>query len=208
MNALSKLKNVIRSLNKPLEWLDKAPVIAQLFVLDFLILLALPEWVYPDLGLWRGFSLHGAFAWFSSMHMHGNFLHLLGNFTFMAPFAWYLERKLGAKRFIVLYHVYGFGSGLLWMFSGFYEGPGWAIGSSGAACGVVMAALLLAMQESVYLRVFAGLLAISLFSQQLLMSFISMVVPLGIAFVAHLGGICMALFAPHFWPALYKKTRK
>ncbi len=76
------------------------------------------------------------FTWFSSMFLHGGWLHILGNMWFLHIFGDNVEDRLGRTRFIVLYLSGGLVAGLAQVISS----PGSAmpmVGASGAISAVV-----------------------------------------------------------------------
>lgn len=75
-------------------------------------------------------------TWFSSMFLHGGWLHILGNMWFLHIFGDNVEDRLGRSRFIVLYLSGGLIAGLAQVMSD----PGSAVpmvGASGAISAVV-----------------------------------------------------------------------
>ena len=75
-------------------------------------------------------------TWFSSMFLHGGWLHILGNMWFLHIFGDNVEDRLGRTRFLVLYLSGGLVAGLAQVISS----PGSAVpmvGASGAISAVV-----------------------------------------------------------------------
>ncbi len=76
------------------------------------------------------------FAFFSSMFLHGGWLHLLGNMWTLWIFGDNVEDRLGRGKFILLYLASGVAAGLMHI----YSNPGSevpTIGASGAVAGVM-----------------------------------------------------------------------
>jgi membrane associated rhomboid family serine protease len=71
---------------------------------------------------------------------HANLQHLLGNFTFMAPYGIYLERKIGVKNFLAFFFVTGIMAAVVFWVSN--PNAYGLVGSSGSAFGVFTAACL------------------------------------------------------------------
>ena len=71
---------------------------------------------------------------------HANLPHFVGNYAFMAPYAVYLESKIGRRDFVVFYFIVGIMSAVVFWLSG-ATAVG-LIGSSGSAFGVFTAACL------------------------------------------------------------------
>ncbi len=73
---------------------------------------------------------------FSSMFLHGGWLHLLGNMLFLFVFGRSVEDRFGHLRFLFLYFVAGMGAALLHIFLN--AGSRYpTIGASGAIAGVL-----------------------------------------------------------------------
>jgi len=73
---------------------------------------------------------------FTSMFMHGGWLHLLGNCWFLWIFADNVEDRLGHIRFLLFYLLCGLGAGILhFLFNAGSLLP--AVGASGAISGIL-----------------------------------------------------------------------
>lgn len=135
--------------------------------------------------LWRFVTL------FTHMVSHGNWEHLIGNFSFGAPFMIYLEHKLkDTKKFVRLFFAIGFCSLVFQcIFNLFtpFQSAG-LIGSSGAIFGLVGAALMLYDGPRPLMAVAKSLAIFYLYSQfQLALA--SLYWPMGVAYAAHFGGL-------------------
>ena len=77
-----------------------------------------------------------ATTFFSSMFMHGDWFHLLGNMVWLIIFGIAMERYWGALRFSVAYLVSGLGAGLLFILADPDSGVP-LVGASGAIAGIM-----------------------------------------------------------------------
>jgi membrane associated rhomboid family serine protease len=78
---------------------------------------------------------------FTSMFVHGNFMHVFGNMIFLFVFGDDIEEALGHWRFLGFYLACGIGAGLAFVASDPSSTTG-LIGASGAVAGVIAAYLL------------------------------------------------------------------
>jgi membrane associated rhomboid family serine protease len=78
---------------------------------------------------------------FTSMFLHGGWLHLLGNMLFLWVFGRNLEDLIGGTRFLIFYVLCGLAAGAAQVLASFYS-PGPIIGASGAIAGVMGAYLI------------------------------------------------------------------
>jgi membrane associated rhomboid family serine protease len=78
---------------------------------------------------------------FTSMFVHGNFMHVFGNMIFLFVFGDDIEEALGHWRFLGFYLACGIGAGLVFVLSDPSSTVG-LIGASGAVSGVIAAYLL------------------------------------------------------------------
>jgi membrane associated rhomboid family serine protease len=76
------------------------------------------------------------FPLFSSMFVHGGWLHLIGNMWFLWVFGDNIEDRLGHFRFLLFYLAAGIGSGLIHTFFN-WSSTLPAVGASGAISGVL-----------------------------------------------------------------------
>ena len=105
--------------------------------------------ITPDLTFPVSLSL------FSSMFMHGGFLHLLGNMLYLWIFGDNVEDKLGHIRFVIFYII----SGLIASFSYIITAPGSnvpMVGASGAISGVLGAYFLKFPKARILTLIFFG----------------------------------------------------
>ena len=133
---------------------------------------------------------------YTSMFMHANLLHILGNMYFLWVFGDNVEDRVGTLKYIVLYFSFGILAGLAHIFA--TSRPDIPVlGASGAISGILGGYLLLYPKARIKLfsMIFFRPIAITLpiwfylgvwfFGQQVL--YASMGVP-GIAWYAHIGG--------------------
>ena len=79
---------------------------------------------------------------FSSMFLHGGWLHILGNMLFLFVFGIHVERSMGGLRYLVFYLMCGLGANALEIIASAGSNlPG--LGASGAISGVLAGYLLL-----------------------------------------------------------------
>ena len=78
---------------------------------------------------------------FTSMFLHGGWLHILGNMLFLWVFGRNVEDLIGGSRFLALYLVSGIAAGIVHVITNAYS-PLPTIGASGAIAGVMGAYLI------------------------------------------------------------------
>jgi membrane associated rhomboid family serine protease len=139
-------------------------------------------------------------AWatvFSSMFLHGGWMHFLGNMGYLWIFGDNVEASLGHKRYLVFYLLCGVAAAL----SQSLAAPGSQvpmIGASGAIAGVLGAYLVLHPRSNIKVLIFFGIITIInvpafivlgfWFGGQLLSSAAADPGAPGVAFLAHIGG--------------------
>jgi len=139
------------------------------------------------------------FNFLSSMFMHGDFGHILGNMLFLWIFGDNIENLIGHFRFLVFYLVCGFAAAVAQI----VMGPDSIIpmlGASGAISGVLGAYLLLFPTRRVRALIFRiyttvpAYVALGLWiGFQLLMGFLTPSGSGGVAYAAHIGGFIAGL---------------
>jgi membrane associated rhomboid family serine protease len=151
-------------------------------------------------------------AWatiFTSMLMHGGWLHLGGNMLFLWIFGDNVEDSMGHTRFLVFYLLCGLAAGLTQA----YVSPDSVIpmvGASGAISGILGAYLLLHPQATVRTLVFLGFFVTIIHVPALIVLGLWFIVqfwsaaaaPLdepGVAFWAHVGGFVAGLILVLFF---------
>jgi membrane associated rhomboid family serine protease len=149
---------------------------------------------------------------FTSMFLHGSWMHLLGNMWFLWLFGNNVEDAMGRLRFVVFYLVCGLAAALLQVVTDRTSGIP-MVGASGAISGVMGGYLILYPRVRVFAVIPLGFLLTSIalpawmmLAYWLLLQFVSGLTVLGaetgggVAFWAHVGGfvagvILIKLFA-------------
>jgi len=143
------------------------------------------------------------FTAFSSMFMHGGWMHLIGNMLFLWIFGNNVEDYFGAVRFLIFYLVSGLAAiGLYTLFGPNSQIP--LVGASGAIAGVMGAYLVLHPKAKItclfffffiqFLVLPAKVVLGIWFGYQLLMSLIGSSSGGGVAWMAHVGGFVFGWF--------------
>src|SRR5262245_41019232 len=94
------------------------------------------RWLDPRWARHAGLPPRDFWPFLTSMFLHGNWLHLLGNVWALWIFGDNVEDRLGSLRFLVFYVLCGLGAGLLHFVSNPYSRVP-TIGASGAIAGVM-----------------------------------------------------------------------
>lgn len=151
------------------------------------------------------FGLHALATLFTSMFLHGGFMHVLGNMLYLWIFGNNVEDTMGRLKFTIFYLLCGVLAGLAQVAAGpNSEIP--AIGASGAIAGVLGAYLVLFPRARVATLIFLGIFARTAnlpailvlgfwFVLQLLNGVLSMSTfeSGGVAWFAHIGGFVAGL---------------
>ncbi|MEW6739348.1 MAG: rhomboid family intramembrane serine protease [Nitrospirota bacterium] len=155
--------------------------------------------------------IHPVFTVFTSMFLHGGFLHLAGNMLYLWIFGNNIEDSIGHFRFILFY-----------LFSGIVAAYGHAltesqstipmIGASGAVSGILGAYLLLFPHAKVYTILFFGFFwqivripAIVVIGFWIVIQIINGIVSKGtlnqggVAWFAHIGGFLAGILTIKLW---------
>ena len=149
---------------------------------------------------------------FSSMFLHGGFMHLIGNMLFLWIYGNNIEDAMGHTKFLLFYFICGVAAAL----SQALVTPNSAIpmiGASGAVSGVLSAYLLLYPKARVstlififffitVIRIPAGILILIWFATQLINANLTDPNSPGVAWFAHIGGFLMGIL---LLPFLKKK---
>ena len=164
-------------------------------------------------------------AWqtaFTSMFLHGSFLHILGNMVFLAIFGPTVEDTVGRVRYLVLYLA----GGLAALAAQVLAGPGSlapTLGASGAIAGVLGAYIVLYPRARVLSLVFIVFVvtivevrAVYLlgfwFLEQLYFGAAGLASPIGggegVAYFAHVGGFLFGLLAIRLFAAGRRPQRR
>ncbi|MBA3809711.1 MAG: rhomboid family intramembrane serine protease [Solirubrobacterales bacterium] len=152
---------------------------------------------------------------FTSMFLHGSFLHIFGNMLFLAIFGPNVEDRVGRARFIAFYLL----GGLVALAAQVLVGPsstGPTLGASGAIAGVLGGYILLYPRARVLTLIFivffvtiVEIPALALlgfwFVEQLYFGLAGLAAPLGggegVAYFAHIGGFVFGLVAIRLFAA-------
>lgn len=148
---------------------------------------------------------------FSSMFMHGGFLHLAGNMLYLWIFGNNIEDRLGHVRFIFFYAF----CGVLAAYANAIADPHSAIpmiGASGAISGILGAYVLLFPGATVYTLIFLGFFITTVRIPALIVIGFWAIIQIlngvtsaglheggGIAWFAHIGGFLIGLVSIKLW---------
>ncbi len=161
----------------------------------------LPEGVRVPMGGGIECVLGAGSAWFTpltSMFMHGGWMHVIGNMSFLFIFGNNVEDSMGSLRFLVFYLLCGFAAAALQVaFDPVSSIP--MVGASGAIGGVMGAYIVLYPRVNVHMLVFLGFFVTTFampavymlgywFVLQLVSGLLSPAEGGGVAFWAHVGG--------------------
>jgi membrane associated rhomboid family serine protease len=170
------------------------------------------SWLAPGYGLVPTRIMNDvpgeAFTVFTSMFMHGNFLHVAGNMLFLYIFGDNVEDSIGHARYVLFYLLSGIGAAAAQVLTNpASQVP--MVGASGAIAGVLAAYVVLYPRApitvlnpppllfflGVFIEVPAWLVIGGWFLIQLLSGFGSLADPEtgGVAFMAHVGGFLTGL---------------
>jgi membrane associated rhomboid family serine protease len=164
--------------------------------------------IVPDERPFRLFPL------FTSMFLHGGWMHLLGNMLFLWVFGRNLEDLIGGGRFLVFYLLCGLAAAIVHVITNPYSRVP-TIGASGAIAGVMGAYLIKFPRARIVTLIFfffittmeipAAMLLLFWFAMQ----FVNGVGSLtetdytggGVAWFAHVGGFLAGMLLIRFFPA-------
>jgi membrane associated rhomboid family serine protease len=151
---------------------------------------------------------------FTSMFLHGSWLHVLGNMLFLWVFGRNLEDLIGGTRFLAFYVVCGLAAGLVQVLAN-PSAPTPTVGASGAIAGVMGAYLIKFPRSRIdtlvplfifftRLNVPAPLYLLYWFGLQLLNSVFSgerSYTGGGVAYFAHIGGFIAGMLLIRLFPS-------
>jgi len=147
---------------------------------------------------------NSTYSLFSSMFMHGGWMHIIGNMWFLWVFGDNVEDIMGSARFVVFYLLCGLGAAAAQILSN----PGSAIpmvGASGAIGGIMGAYALLYPRAHVHTFIFLGFYATTVAIPAVFMLGYWFLLQLlgglpaigasggGVAFWAHIGGFLVGI---------------
>ncbi len=160
-------------------------------------------------------DLHVIPSWlsiFTSMFMHGGFMHLAGNMLYMWIFADNIEDNLGPKKFLVFYLLSGIGAAFTQVLIDTHSQVP-MVGASGAIGGVLGAYLINHPNARVLVLIpfgfFSQLIkirALYVLGFWFILQFISS--GGGVAYAAHIGGFVSGMILILFFNKKYKKKNK
>ena len=158
---------------------------------------------------------------FTSMFLHGGWLHVLGNMWFLWIFGKGIEDLLGHGKFLVFYLVCGIAAGFIHVLAN-YNSPVPTIGASGAIAGVMGAYLIKFPRASIVTLIFIFIFfttvdipAAFLLAYWFLIQFFSGVGSVGdsqishgdVAWFAHVGGFLAGMVLVKIIPAKQRFPR-
>ena len=159
-------------------------------------------------------NLYAIPAWvtiFTSMFMHGGFMHLIGNLLYMWIFADNIEDNLGPKKFLIFYLLAGIGAAMTQVLIDTHSQVP-MIGASGAIGGVLGAYLINHPNAKVLVLIpfgfFSQLIKIkslSVLGFWFILQFISS--GGGVAYAAHIGGFVSGIILILFFNKKIKKNK-
>ena len=149
---------------------------------------------------------------FTSMFMHGGFMHLIGNMLYMWIFADNIEDNLGPKKFITFYLLCGIGAAMTQVFMDVNSQIP-MVGASGAIGGVLGAYLINHPNAKVLVLIpfgfFSQLIkirALYVLGFWFILQFISS--GGGVAYAAHIGGFVSGMILILFFNKKSKRKKK
>ena len=149
---------------------------------------------------------------FSSMFMHGGFMHIIGNMLYMWIFADNIEDDLGSKKFIIFYLLSGIGAAMTQVLIDTHSQVP-MVGASGAIGGVLGAYLINHPKAKVLVLIpfgfFSQLIkirALYVLGFWFILQFISQ--GGGVAYAAHIGGFVSGIILILFFNKKIKKKNK
>jgi len=191
-----------------------------LWLSDFLLLKNVPslEDAVVNFGMIPRSVMRGErlYTVFTSMFLHGDFIHLGGNMLFLYVFGDNIEDAFGHGRYLAFYVLSGIVASVVYLLSVIYSGDWRAfysptIGASGAIAGVLGAYLVMYPRAKILTLVLIGWMYIVpipaifflgvWFVYQMLygMLALGLEVVTGIAYWAHIGGFLAGIFFGLVW---------
>ena len=161
------------------------------------------------------YAVPGYITIFTSMFMHGGFMHLIGNMLYMWIFADNIEDNLGPTKFLIFYFLSGIGAAMTQVLMDTYSQIP-MVGASGAIGGVLGAYLINHPNARVLVLIpfgfFSQLLkirALYVLGFWFILQFISS--GGGVAYAAHIGGFISGMILILFfnkYSVKHKKNKK
>ena len=159
---------------------------------------------------------------FTSMFLHGGWMHLIGNMWFLWIFGDNVEERLGTIRYIIFYFVVGVAGALAQVFS-LPSSTAPMIGASGAIAGVLGGYVMLYPRAKVvtfvaipllwHVRDVAAWIFLGIWiAQQALFGYLGLTQPAGggggVAYFAHIGGFAFGLAAIRLFASKARTQRQ
>ena len=158
------------------------------------------------------YAIPGWLTIFTSMFMHGGFMHLIGNMLYMWIFADNIEDNLGPKKFFIFYILAGVGAAMTQVFMDTHSQVP-MVGASGAIGGVLGAYLINHPNARVLVLIpfgfFSQLIkirALYVLGFWFILQFISS--GGGVAYAAHIGGFISGMILILFFNKKIKTKSK
>jgi membrane associated rhomboid family serine protease len=158
------------------------------------------------------YAIPGWLTIFTSMFMHGGFMHLMGNMLYMWIFADNIEDNLGPKKFFIFYILAGVGAAMTQVFMDTHSQVP-MVGASGAIGGVLGAYLINHPNARVLVLIpfgfFSQLIkirALYVLGFWFILQFISS--GGGVAYAAHIGGFISGMILILFFNKKIKTKSK
>lgn len=122
-------------------------------VVVFILQVAMPEQTMFFLLEYGSFN---PISWFSSICMHADIIHLVGNMIALMLFGWIIEGKVGWWRFILIYFAIGVPACAVEQTIMLFFPGGFSLGASGVIFGLIAMAMIWAPENDVTIS-YAGL---------------------------------------------------
>ena len=158
------------------------------------------------------YAIPGWITIFTSMFMHGGFMHLAGNMLYMWIFADNIEDNLGPTKFLIFYLLAGIGAGMTQVLIDTHSQVP-MVGASGAIGGILGAYLINYPSAKVLVLIPFGFFtqlikikAIYVLGFWFILQFISS--GGGVAYAAHIGGFISGVILILFFNKKSKKINK
>lgn len=147
----------------------------------------------------------------TSMFMHTNISHLLGNMIFLFILGGIVENVIGIKRYLLIYFSAGIFGGMIMVYmasTGFISDNVPVLGASGAIFGILAAAAILRPMHIIYIDFIPlPLIVVGLLYIGLQVYYILIGGEAGVANGAHLGGAIVGIIAAIYLRKKVKKKR-
>ncbi len=134
-------------------WPIATGVVIALNVLIHVGLALLPEETRDFILSWTvlTFGNFNPITWITSVYLHADFMHLIGNMIFLYVFGMIVEGKLGWWKFLLVYNAIGFAQCGVEQMLMIFADKGGSLGASGAIFGLMAIALIWAPANNVQL---------------------------------------------------------